>query len=152
MTKGILFNDNDIRAILEGTKTQTRRLVKKSFIGCENEIAGEVNSIWGKPGDKLLVAEAFEITESGQVLYKADGGEPETAWSLARNLPRQLARIRLEITELRIEKLQNISDADVLSEGVSSLDDFRSNWESIQAHGSWDKNPWVWVISFRVSV
>ena len=85
-------------------------------------------------------------------------GEPGCRWRPSIFMPRWASRITLEITGVRVERLQQISDADALAEGCSAAD-MRSGdswasvyarlWGSIHGPGSWDANPWVWVVEFR---
>lgn len=184
--KPILFKDEMIRAILEGWKTQTRRIVKpckcKDSL-CElapHEIAGEINRghyrncPYGKPGDRLWVRENFlqlmhgQVTD-GRVKYCASidprsTGTPKNDgyWWRKRpsiHMPRWASRITLEITGVRVERLQDISIADAKAEGsfthghsgaeISPRTGFRHLWARINGHESWDANPWVWVIEFK---
>lgn len=186
--KPILFKDEMIRAILEGWKTQTRRIVKpckcKDSL-CElapHEIAGEINRghyrncPYGKPGDRLWVRENFlqlmhgQVTD-GRVKYCASidprsTGTPKNDgyWWRKRpsiHMPRWASRITLEITDVRVERLQDISSADAKAEGVATPDlndwcddskwvsQFAWLWRSINGPDSWDANPWVWVIEFK---
>jgi hypothetical protein len=78
-------------------------------------------------------------------------------------MPRWASRITLEITGIKVERLQDITDADAIAEGVGPFANiqtidcetesprrtFKGLWESINGTGSWDSNPWLWVISFR---
>jgi hypothetical protein len=75
-------------------------------------------------------------------------------------MPRYASRITLEITDVRVERLQDISEEDARAEGIRGtessewgceglLHDFETLWESINGEGSWDANPWVWVVSFK---
>lgn len=210
----ILFSGPMVRALLSGTKTQTRRVVKPRHdrdIGCElapNELAGEVNSgsyrnaPWA-PGDRLWVRETFagplvsmehweavnhpsEIEKPEFCEYAADGGPaPEymdaddnlrRRWTPSIHMPRWASRITLEVTGVRVERLQDISAADAIAEGIERLEDFfgcpcwkaygepegsdlvlpddpigsyRSLWESINGLESWEGNPRVWVVEFR---
>lgn len=81
-------------------------------------------------------------------------------------MPRTASRLTLEITGMRVERLQGISEADAVAEGIlrngegwrgatelpwfaSPIAAFRSLWESINGAGSWDANPFVWVVEFR---
>ena len=199
----ILFSASMVRAILEGSKTQTRRVVKPRKdlnYGCllqPNELAGEVNAgsymncPYGKPGDQLWVRETFApvSVRSGSsdkpYAYKADLRNGEyylmvEKWKPSIHMPRKASRIQLEITGVRVERLQNISEQDAVAEGAVFVDfgkDKYKNqlpgwrcdkkpekweeslitarhayghlWESINGAGSWDANPWVWVIEFR---
>jgi hypothetical protein len=95
--------------------------------------------------------------------------DPATkAWHkrLARFMPRKYSRITLEITSVRVERLQDISESDAIAEGIiedgvgwngydkgpwqrHAVDAYRDLWESIQGPGSWEQNPFVWVVSFK---
>lgn len=186
----ILFSGPMVRAVLADRKRQTRRICKPRKdpdFGCElapNEIAGDVNqgrnyrlSPYGAPGEHLWVRESF----SGSMAYERNGyalrewgnkiwywadGEPRFGdWTKPRpsiHMPRHLSRITLEITGIRVERLQEISPADCVSEGyespsgtryeqeeLSALDWYRTLWEQINGPGSWAINPWVWVVEFR---
>lgn len=213
----ILFSAPMVRAILEGRKTQTRRVVKPvgrdtDFVLVDHEGRwlpyrsddGEstfhtvrrggkdyldespIACPYGKPGDRLWVRETFQrFTDDGEMMYKADAGAfeamnelkrdecAEARWRPAIHMPRWASRITLEVTDVRVERLQDISDRgpqnDCTAEGVfhcgmqapsyeqwqgagfrsSEKWMYRKLWESINGPGSWDKNPWVWVIEFR---
>lgn len=108
---------------------------------------------------------------SGHVIYAADGGyewagdddgggEPRSAWHPSIHMPRAASRILLEIVSVRVERLQAITLADICKEGLAkSIYDFQPAtdgfrvwtelWESINGAGSWDANPWVWVVEFK---
>lgn len=200
----ILFNEEMVRAILDGRKTQTRRIVKnvdpKNFPYCGT--FDEVNGLpamtfaddtgdsvtsrifasckFGKPGDRLWVRETWSKSKqpylSGQIFYRADGEangkqfalsyvERESKWRPSIHMPRYKSRILLEVINVRVERLHDISEVDAIAEGwPKSLGDFdapapgnggpfdwyRSLWETINGQGSWDLNPWVWVIEFKV--
>lgn len=197
---GLMFKAPLVRAILEGRKTQTRRIVKpqpapdKRFQGwildsTDRKRIGKaswghgtgglvsdiecIGSPCGKPGDRIYVRETFsQHPEWGQLAFRADGEEFEDAdgwlwepkWMPSIHMPKELARIWLEITGVRVERLQDISEADALAEGArfelasidsvrigataSFLSGFRNIWES--TGGDWDANPWVWVVDFKV--
>lgn len=211
----IIFNDEMVRAILDGRKTQTRRIVKLPVIdkdiGCElygSELAGSQRDALrhcphGQPGDRLWVREAFSIgedlgkdwepwMEQGDRFVRTEGGHeiycvpddyfppkntpekhhcedtPEHWREFGQIppifMPRWASRITLEITGVRVERLNDISEADAKAEGVhgekeaaeAGLDwydkprrAFRFLWQSIYGPGSWDANPWVWVIEFK---
>ncbi|WMW72966.1 hypothetical protein [Acinetobacter bereziniae] len=128
---------------------------------------------FGQVGDLLWVRETFRLFESdecphsdfpcgcpswGTPLYRAShdcfDGEK---WTPSIHMPRSASRILLEITKIRVERLQDISESDCLKEGVGSpiLRDckkpkFIQLWESINGTGSWNKNPWVWMVEFKV--
>lgn len=208
----VLFSAPMVRAILDGRKTVTRRLVKPRkdrAIGCElacHELAGEVNAgdymnaPW-QPGNRLWVREAhaFSVCDpeglnwrddpgNWDVIYRADLAQPAGGWRDADgnvvpapwrpsiHMPRWASRITLEVTGVRVERLQDISEKDAEAEGIERTEDFfgcpcwrvygepdgadvvapddpigsyRSLWESINGPGSWEQNPFVWVINFR---
>jgi hypothetical protein len=186
----ILFSAPMVRAILEGSKTQTRRLVK-----IPDFVRGEpFDCPYGKVGDRLWVRETWKYwdwTEDGMpwIKYQADdetkffdscipeewSDRVEQVWaelSVSNNyeidqaardykwrpsifLPRWASRILLEITGVRIERLNDISVGDCCAEGAP-LDQthavetwYQELWESINGAGSWAANPWVWVIKFK---
>jgi hypothetical protein len=115
---------------------------------------------------------------SGHAIYAADGshewagdddggGEPRSAWHPSIHMPRAASRILLEITSVRVERLQDIGDQDAIAEGIGLNPGaegvpmtfpngetvpramYRCLWENINGAGSWDANPWVWVIEFK---
>lgn len=188
----ILFSGPMVRAILAGTKTQTRRVVKPRKdrdIGCElapSELAGEVNAgiyrncPYGQPGDRLWVREtwaygihamAAKRDEAGPFVYAADGtpqGRLCDRWRPSIHMPRSACRIRLEITDVRVEHLQDITEANAKAEGYApawlDADDnttvhaeapptyrrgFARLWRDINGPDAWEANPWVWVVEFR---
>jgi hypothetical protein len=193
----ILFSGPMVRAILEGRKTQTRRVVKPqppshaievfdwqhhnlSEAGCYfDDMDGlhfHCKRPYGNVGDRLWVRETWQYASGQSNLpvtdkppcYRADGEYLEgyrdrgLSWQPSIFMPRWASRITLEITEIRVEKLQMISGLDVLAEGI---DNGHSNptmgvrWENMQrmawveflqklGHMDWNANPWVWVIEF----
>lgn len=211
----ILFSAPMVRAILAGTKTQTRRVVKPQFdadaepveMGATNErghqISGHSGLWWddcegnpekavrcpyGQPGDQLWVREAWAPGDEmafgsakddpETVLYRADkaalhwdGKAMSTPmgtyafnwdavrWKPSIHMPRWASRITLEIISVRVERLQDISEADAAAEGVrhslhlpsgrSARGNFAHLWWTIHGDGSWEANPWVWVVSFK---
>lgn len=218
----ILFSGPMVRAILEGRKFQTRRVVKAGQVfgygpmdrwTWSSAIATEHAARfcpYGKPGDRLWVKETWRSWDEGcrddhdddcepcephcnqtYVAYaatprrgfrpKPDGSaityldessplEQDSKllgpWKPSIHMPRWASRITLEVTGVRIERLNDISEADAMAEGISVRNHhrwgfaetgsdhnaptyaFRSLWESINGEGSWSANPWVWVISF----
>lgn len=169
----ILFSGEMVRAILDGSKTQTRRVVKGDALGILNlEIRPPSDPIfvekclYGKPGDRLWVREAWaQHTETfgdflPSTVYRADPVTPHfTKWKPSIHMPRWASRITLEITGVRVERLQDISEKDALSEGCepddgnpespSPISEFRDLWQSINGAESWAANQWVWVIEFK---
>ena len=128
----------------------------------------------GRPGDRLWVQETWGAlphmmggVQPETLRYRADGeyqNERGTwRWRPGIHMPRWASRITLEITDVRVERLQDISGMDAKREGVSvpahipedgaDLDyarrGFRRLWEEIHGECSWDANPWVWVIEFK---
>lgn len=199
--KPILFNTDMMRAILDGRKTVTRRVVKpqpmiRSTIYPNIDVAGKVCAeIWGNGavkyinqpyhrGDILWVRETFRvdylsnIVGSGRVHYKADGSfgdlhfQParydmlrrallKSGWRPNENMPREAARIWLRVTDVRVERLHDMTDAEISQEGVSpslppelQRKQFGALWDStirradIGRYG-WNANPWVWRTEFE---
>ena len=205
----ILFSAPMVRALLDGSKTQTRRALKTQPIDvipmkedkCGVEWVGlmqrepEPKGIifrckFGQKGDRLWVREAWanhpDYPEStNRAIYRADRGVEHDVprWRPSIHMPRWASRITLEITGVRVERLQDISEEDALAEGIvcenvivssyyanghhevsddryffdgcddegfdSAHDAYASLWESINGAGSWEENPWVWVVAFR---
>lgn len=196
----------EIRAFLDGRKTQTRRVAIKSSqphnlqvtdfdsieskIEIENEVSGMRHwkqCPYGMPSRRLWVREAFAIVprtayaQSNGVQqalraddpYEHDAAIYREGWTRSNGgfrwrspilMPRWASRITLEITGVRVERLQDISEADALAEGaelgcpIGHLPTyleapyayhFAQLFESINGKGSWDANPWVWVIEFK---
>lgn len=196
----IIFSPPMVRAILAGSKTQTRRVVKLDVSGRLSRARRSWNVAdprgiaacpYGQPGDRLWVRESFKHIASGSikngrgeirygVAYKADRS---VSWKPSIHMPRYASRITLEVADVRVERLQDISDADAEAEGLFKVEidpgywpkyganpftwaeavehqaecfedprlAYRALWEQINGAGSWDANPWVWVISFRLA-
>lgn len=197
--RGIIFNGDMVRAILDGSKTQTRRPVKSStsdMLELQEKYPHKKYNIdcpFGKPGDRLWGRETWQgplvdytdahsmfkdptpYQKAANCVYRADGGPcPEfvdaddnlrCCWRPSIHMPRWASRITLEITGVRVERLNDISEADALAEGFTSTaqltatgddytglyasDHFAETWQSIYGVESWGANPWVWVIEFR---
>lgn len=177
----ILFSGDMAKAILDGRKTQTRRIVKPQPVEVAEpsgnsdglirlKASDDCLSTWsdacpyGQAADHLWVKETFlNNALSGYppvYFYRADSKDkPEDRkWKPSIFMPRIASRITLEITAVRVERLQDISSKDALAEGVDydvskpdgwPIDRYRKLWESINGKGSWDKNPWVWVLEFK---
>jgi hypothetical protein len=193
----ILFSAPMVRALLSGTKTQTRRVVKpqpyadEQGNACWNgsnfgqdgrgplfrSLASPVPSSrtkrvhcpYGAPGDRLWVRETWCSLTTG-FAYAADpiwSRAPGERWRPSIHMPRAASRITLEITGVRVERLQDISEPDAQAEGCAlecmtpTGDDsgsaihgpggYRALWESINGPGSWEANPWVWVVEFAAA-
>lgn len=191
-----------VNAILNGTKTQTRRQIKpQPKIMTDNHhfnfkdkrylIPDELKQFnpYGMPGDVLWVRETWQETtwmhpsdENYGYIYKASDNGKEWAntedfkWKSSIFMPRSACRLFLEITSIRVERLQYISEPDAIAEGVGRwteerlkskpiryqvydnedpealytsdpIDSFKGLWESINAN--WETNPWVWVVDFK---
>lgn len=205
--RGILFNTEMVKAVLDGRKTQTRRVVKPQpykhkfgSIGMsvwrwlyKNKYDFQDQQNWinhcpyGQVGDRLWVRETTCIApknfaspddscipdkegELRYVSYRADG-HPEDAmrdyklkWTPSIHVPRWASRINLEITDIRVERVQDITEEDSLKEGIkidgtSSMghvftgkEHFWGLWDFINKKRGfgWDVNPWVWVVEFKV--
>jgi hypothetical protein len=195
----ILFSAPMVRAILDGSKAQTRRIAKGVIARhartgealSELDSAGpRVSCPYGRPGDRLWVRETFVqgfdqdpvtgvpmwVDSEGNDLpkktwYRAsdqigwcddDGWETNVPWKPSIHMPRAASRMDLLIKSVRVERLQDISEADALAEGITydQLPDnphdlqraqtwYRGLWEQINGAGSWEANPWVWVIDFE---
>ncbi|KJM83761.1 phage-like protein [Enterobacter roggenkampii] len=199
----MIFNGEMVRAILDGRKTQTRRIMKvqpsDGFHPTHNGYDLDLNAHWYTPGvvdkngylqpakkdvfgvadenegytcpfgavgDRIWVRETFcavpdheEPAGCSALLYAADGNGPYGKWTPSIHMPRRASRITLEITGVRVERLNDISECDAKAEGAPTeccvIGDkhflgFRSMWKSIYGDDSWKANPLVWVIEFKV--
>ena len=197
--KPILFNTEMVRAILEGRKTQTRRVVKNTF---DHVFEKFTNGVWpfyrnnqshlvrrecpyGKVGDVLWVRETWvknlnpNSDDFGKYEFKSDYNWTHAIdlirWKPSIHMPFEAARIFLEITNVRVERLYDISALDAINEGIEYLgtgyygpewkcyfdakhdtpsyvipfNSFMSLWVSINGENSWNANPWVWVVEFK---
>ncbi len=129
---------------------------------------------YGVAGDRLWVREAFNgisLTPKHPmeaITYRADAGPHERSlfvWTPSIHMPRKFSRITLEITKVRVERLQDISVTDARREGIRCgrckgspnnigacccREHYSALWDSLHGQGSWEKNPWLWVLEFRV--
>jgi hypothetical protein len=191
----ILFNAEMVNAVRADRKTQTRRIVKscphpntervQNFYGetwdwlrYDGLRLGSFTCPYGKIGDQIWVRETFRITEPsdcgcsdhcncnfGGPAYRATSPDDEEKWTPSIHMPRCASRIQLEITGVRVERLNDISEEDAAAEGLN-LEQMSSNpecggsyicgqygflnlWESIYGADSWKDNPWVWVLEFE---
>lgn len=218
----ILMSAPMVRAILAGTKTQTRRVVKPQpdvaewqaiqrmhgtgpdgsrhgdwrefrVVG-EDWPDGPEDSIfcpYGAPGDRLWVRETWACFDERAMLHRrpdaihyAASTSPQgdeirkefgVRWRPSIHMPRWACRITLEVISTSVERLQEISEADAVAEGIERtvtgegwrrydadtgqeaaglhpcadpVSSYRSLWDSINGPDSWDANPWVWVLEF----
>ena len=113
---------------------------------------------YGQVGDRLWVREAWAVhPETGSLLYRADDDALENIrWKPSIHLPRKHSRILLEMTSIRVERLQTISWEDALAEGTdndpattNAVGSFAKYWDYINGAEAWDMNPWVWVVGFK---
>jgi hypothetical protein len=140
-----------------------------AFRDGRDSVKADIACPYGAVGGRLWVRETFGTmlhADGERVHYLADGATPKDwrgnalRWRPSIHMPCWASRLTLEITDVRVERLQSISYADVLAEGcpVASVgaspadhDWYRQLWESLNATRGfgWDVNPWVWVISFK---
>lgn len=211
----ILFSGAMVRALQDGSKTQTRRVLKPQpirvsdghggsggYFSCDKKGIGatekcRVSDIWvgygspyGQPGDQLWVRETFyaygrwetrysekkkrdewhfvDMTNDCDQAYQYAADNPDVPLATSRGgalpgwhkrpaifMPRVACRIQLEITSVRVERLQDINEADALAEGATpeatdeAINAYRMLWESLNGPDSWLANPWVWVVEFK---
>lgn len=225
----MIFNGEMVRAILDGRKTQTRRIMKNQPAGDYPDTPALIRSVgggfqwyghygessifncpFGAVGDRIWVRETWGVVSheldedgriqpwspdrpataihempfgngyySGHAIYAADGeftwGDDDgyedgrSCWKPSIHMPRAACRTLLEVTGVRVERLNSISQEDAQAEGMeltgwrptysdpdsggevwTPYDNFAQLWESIYGEGSWHANPWVWVIEFKV--
>lgn len=149
----IIFNTDMVRAILEGRKTMTRRLIEPQPCDWVERI--EIDSLSSKYRARLIGEEmgikccAFSFPGQPEIKLLYQPGD---------RLRIKGTDIIIEITEVRVERVQEISEEDAIKEGCQTVpiikpeEKFAALWHSIYAEKGfgWDKNPWVWVISFKV--
>lgn len=177
----ILFNGEMVRAILDGRKICTRRLVKHNVDAVLNSPYHmehpETEDVWlikrlcrapYDPGDILYVRETWgEGYAEGTYIYKADDklAELPTIKKTSKilyhpsiHMPKEAARIWLKVTDVRVERLQDMTDDDAEAEGcfdyTSTALGFPDIWDSTikksdRDRYEWVANPWVWVIEFE---
>ena len=179
----ILFSTPMVQAILEGRKTQTRRVIKPqpkpvlSYFGWKtpeythvafgnsSRIESMHRNPFGDPGDRLYVRETTIRNNNSNTFWPVADGYVKTAdyekTIPSIHMPKAAARIWLEVEEVKVEMLQNISDEDAKAEGVTPdlatdhpkgvyYTAFSDLWTKINGNGSWLSNPWVWVVKFKV--
>ena len=142
---------------------------------CEGHKAWAHKCPYGSAGSLLWVKEGLR-EQDGKGRYAADGSPACDGWPWNRKtlssmfMPKGLSRLTLELTGVRVERLWDITEADALAEGISTVlpmfdaseynrrgmsgsvyrEQYRKLWESINGPGSWDSTPWCWALSFRV--
>jgi len=194
--RAILLGKDSVRAVLDGRKTQTRRVIKNieqwmledqgdgTVMFQDRETGDQHNALvacpFGRVGDHLWVRETWKPTGlfassrnmetegCGHFAYAADGEQRERdrhiKWRPSIHMPRWASRITLEITSIKVERLQDISENDASAEGCPfhierrklhiDRDDtargwYRQWWKGKYGVKSWDKNPFVWVAEFK---
>ncbi|WP_273767355.1 hypothetical protein [Aeromonas hydrophila] len=175
-------------------RTYTQGVVDRDgYLQAGPEVFGVADEEWGavspfgQPGDRLWVREtfgskirsvggthheyyAYRASEPGAVkCYDCNGNELPIRWTPSIHMPRKAARILLEINDVRVERLNDISERDALAEGVqpepcdharqscadigccgdTARGEFGFLWQSIYGQESWEANPWVWVVEFK---
>jgi hypothetical protein len=226
----ILFSAPMVRALLDGRKTQTRRILKDvppspgdDALNPNCQIRHEhayldaycsanrtplnprgMSSKWCwwtrddrqclpafntrfAPGDRLWVRETWRMNQGGaindaaggqvdyvepHVDFRADYGNPGLGWKPGIHMPRAKSRLTLTVTDVRVQRLQEISEADAIAEGIEAataphegwqhygerdglpgiiaVDSYRTLWDSINGAGAWKANPWVVAVTFTV--
>ena len=174
----MIFNTEMVKAILEDRKIQTRRPKKKEK--CDYKIGQKIyvrEKFRLEKGDFLPTLETELAKKMYPVYYASDNPRyrDQDKWKPSIHMPKEYARIWLEITDIRVERIQDISMMDASCEGIHSefdgthiwyenylgdgmfkyfegaIPSFKSLWDSIykkQGFG-WDKNPFVWVYGFK---
>lgn len=193
--KPILFNTEMVRAILDGIKGSTRRIVKgfipndavwgytaftpKGYISCRGTFADGYGEKFFKlpcePGNILYVRETWKKAPNGYYYYedwqKNDIADV-TKWKPSIHMPKEAARIWLKVTDVRVERLQDVTEDGAKAEGAidnrgfihspeneydsihTAREHFTEIWNStikksdIDRYG-WNANPWVWIIEFE---
>jgi hypothetical protein len=185
--KSIIFNTQEVQAIMENKKTMTRRMIvsQPPQYADKAEVIARYGG-WSKyrVGDILWVKETHAKAQDGGYIYRADSifdgcgpGDFAWKWKSSIHMPREAARIFLKVTDVRAERLQDISNIQAKYEGAEPLsalcqmpkyeracmlnckncnrdiyrESFQYLWDTLNAKRgySWESNPWVWVISFE---
>ena len=197
----IIFSAPMVRALLDGRKTQTRRVLKprpeqndsglwvwppdwktgipRYGIGVQTDAEGLVQSLeydparrlGYAPGDRLWVREAWQAENKRPPFYRADYPEWPGSWRSPIHMPRSASRITLVVTDVRAQRVQEISEEDAVAEGVRDISAewggqetfavpgfgchntarmaFAELWESIHGPGAWARDDWVAALTFR---
>ena len=183
--KPIIFSTPMVQAILDGRKTQTRRVIKDKDItnnfdiDVDGSVYGYINPETGdsypptaiakyQVGDILWVRETWGKDENGEYVYRTNYGTTEDdsfppsvfKWKPSIHMPREAARIFLKVTNIRVERLQDISEDEAIKEGAKAYGPnncsgtsariaFAEIWDKTTTEHEWRTNPWVWVIEFE---
>ncbi len=194
--KPILFNTEMVQAILDGRKTVTRRKIDRDitnfcdvevdgtlldYQNCHGDFINPIDLCRYKVGDILYVRETWSIHEcvkcqagipalggecKCEYVYRTNYGATDFRWKPSIHMPKEAARIFLKVTDVRVERLQDITEEGAIAEGmsktlvdgvvfISAKGNFHVLWDSlnIKRGYGWEDNPWVWVIEFeRVDV
>lgn len=190
--KPILFNTKMVRAIVDGCKTATRRVVREPALGrfvlgdngelvgslCQNDqeciVYPSVDDCPYQPSDILYVRETW-CHNSGGYRYRADDNGKwincDDVWHPSIHMPKEAARLFLRVKDVRVERVQDITEEQAKAEGCYSYKDFLNGvdsgnfnltardafadvWDStikpadLGTYG-WESNPWVWIIEFE---
>jgi hypothetical protein len=181
----ILFSGAMVRAILAGQKTVTRRIVDATATGTLVNVGRHTFDVgyhrdmvlarcpYGVAGDRLWARETFArgvlgCEEQGGISYRADHRDPKgdgpanpMTWTPSIFMRRTESRITLDVTAVRVERLQDITEEEARAEGVLPMsrpprakgspfrDGFAALWDEINGkRARWSSNPWVWVVAF----
>lgn len=181
--RSIIFTDAMARAALDGRKTQMRQLVNPQPVFVDGRCL--LRFAYGQPGDRLWVREGW-YCDGTKIEYRGDYPNPYPAkkvikgyWQPSSRMRRHHSRITLEVVNARVERLQDITEADAIAEGVrrdigrsvplemsgvvepwfnyedpdawvsTPVASFASLWRSINGPGSWAANPRVWRVEFK---
>lgn len=177
----IIFSGPMVRALIEGRKTQTRRVLKPPYGTLEYLPDRTWKPICTKfcPGDRLYVREAHSILPraayrmsigTGTIAQAEHPTDGYTAavfregfdrsrpprWRPSIHMPRWASRLTLTVTDVSVQRLQDISDDDAQAEGMAPLmnpepvEAFCALWRSLHGPDAWDANPWVVALTFTV--
>lgn len=189
--RGKIFNTEDVKAILEGRKTMFRVPVKtvriknpikfmkensyrypeNSWLACDRVFAENINCPFGQIGDRIYVRETFILdSQTDKIVFKAGIEDPlkdALYWKPSILMPKKYARLWLEIIDIRVERVQDITQEDAQKEGFectgwrptyndpdsggdgdsrTPIDNFFETWENTH----WSENPWVFVYKFKL--
>jgi hypothetical protein len=184
----ILFNGDMVQAILSGQKVQTRRPIKPQPSEMLLTYDGEIDSLlqkcpFGQPGDRLWVRETWGINYNPveHIVYKERDAWMDSysdqKWRPSIHMPRQISRILLEIDEIKVERVQDITEDGARAEGAENekyldfvdwansvappgshiqtlVEHFAAIWDGCYRREEFDPmrfdaNPWVWVVKFH---